>query len=122
MYAKLYAQVVASSLTQNETIDVRGVFFMMLAMADKGGERRAMEDKSGHVPGVDGAIARIINVPLGTFQEAVGRLSAPDPSSQSPDFDGRRLVPLEGTPGYFIVNYAKYARIATDEQRREYFR
>lgn len=112
MYAKLYAQVVASSLTENETIDVRGVFFMMMAMSDK----------SGNVPGVDKAIARLINVPLETFQRAVERLMLPDPTSQTPDFEGRRLLPLEGSPGYFIVNYVKYAGIVSDAHRREYFR
>lgn len=112
MFAKLYAQVVASSLTQNETIDVRGVFFMMLAMADKG----------GNVPGVDAAISRIMNVPVEVFQRAALRLQLPDPSSQSQDFEGRRIMPLEGTPGYFIVNYAKYSQIASDAQRREYLR
>lgn len=106
------AQVVASSLTQNETIDVRGVFFMMLAMADKG----------GNVCGVNGAIARIMNVPLEVFERAAARLQLPDPASQSGDFEGRRIVPLDGTPGFFIVNYAKYSQIASDAQRREYLR
>lgn len=112
MYAKLYAQVVASSLTQNEPIDVRGVFFMLLAMADRW----------GNVAGVDGALARIINVPLETFVNAVERLMQPDPASQSPEHEGRRLIRLEGSPGYFIVNYAKYAGIVSESQRREYFR
>lgn len=112
MYAKLYAQVVASSLTQNEPIDVRGVFFMLLAMADK----------SGNVAGTDPAISRIMNVPLEVFLNAAERLQAPDPASQSPEFEGRRIVPLDGTPGYFIVNYAKYSQIANDAQRREYLR
>jgi hypothetical protein len=112
MYAKLYAQVVLSSLTQNEPIEVRGVFFMLLAMADKG----------GNVAGVDAALARVINVPLGVFSMAVERLMQPDPTSQSPDYEGRRLIRLEDAPGYFIVNYAKYAGIANDTQRREYFR
>lgn len=112
MYAKLFAQVVASSLTHNETIDVRGVFFMLLAIADK----------EGHVPGVDASIARIINVPLETFERALERLMMPDPASQSQAFEGRRILRLEGNTGLFIVNYGKYQGILNDEQRRAYFR
>lgn len=112
MYAKLFAQVVNSSLTHTEPIEVRGVFFMMLAIADR----------VGNVPGIDPAIARIINVPLAQFQEAVGRLMTPDPYSQSQEEGGKRLVRLEGTPGYRIVNYEKYQSIVTDSHRREYLR
>jgi len=112
MYAKLYGQVVASSLTQNESIVVRGVFFMLLAVADKG----------GNVPGVDAAIARIINVPMDVFVESIDRLMRPDPLSQSKDEDGRRVVRLDETPGYRVVNYEKYSAITTDAQRRAYFR
>jgi hypothetical protein len=112
MYAKLFAQVVASSLTHNETIDVRGVFFMLLAIADK----------EGHVPGVDPSIARIINVPAKQFAAALERLMAPDEASQSQAFEGRRVMRLDGDTGLFIVNYAKYQGILNDEQRRAYFR
>lgn len=112
MYAKLFAQVVNSSLTHTEPIEVRGVFFMMLAMADI----------DGNIPGVDRSIARIINVPLDVFQRAVERLMAPDPESQSEEHEGRRLLPLEVGKGYRIVNYRKYQGIVTDAERRQYFR
>jgi hypothetical protein len=112
MYAKLFAQVVASSLTQNETIDVRGVFFMLLAVADR----------EGHVAGVDASIARIINVPMEVFGRALERLMQPDPESQSQMLEGRRVVRLEGKTGLWIVNYEKYQGILNDEQRRAYFR
>lgn len=112
MYAKLFAQVVSSSLTHNETIEVRGVFFMMLAIADR----------EGNVPGVDRSIARLINVPVEVFERAVERLMSPDSESQSPDEDGRRIVRLEAGKGYRIVNYEKYSGIVTDAERRTYFR
>ncbi len=112
MYAKLFAQVVASSLTENETIDVRGVFFMLLAIADR----------EGHVMGVDRSIARIINVPDDQFAKALERLMSPDPESQSDEHDGRRVIRLKDRTGLFIVNYQKYSGIVTDEQRRAYLR
>lgn len=112
MFAKLFHQVVYSSLTQKEPVFVRGVFFMLMAIADK----------SGSVLGTDEAIARIINVPIEEFTEALTALMAPDADSQSKEHEGRRIVRLDGIPGLFLVNYVKYAEIGSDEQRREYFR
>lgn len=112
VFAKLFHQVVASSLTQKEPIGVRGVFFMLLAIADK----------DGNVPGTDGAIARIINVPIGTFSKALKALMKPDPESNSKEEGGRRVIRMSTSPGLFLVNYGKYSGIANDEQRRAYFR
>lgn len=112
MFAKLYHQVVYSSLTQKEPVFVRGVFFMLMAIADRGGV----------VLGTDESIARIINVPIDEFNEALTALMKPDPDSQSKEHDGRRIIRLDGVPGLFLVNYVKYAEIGSDEQRREYFR
>ena len=39
-------------------------------------------------------------------QEALIRLSQPDPESRSDDFEGRRLVRVDG--GYIVLNYFKY--------------
>lgn len=82
----------------------------------------AIADKSGSVLGTDEAIARIINVPIEEFTEALTALMAPDADSQSKEHDGRRIVRLDGIPGLFLVNYVKYAEIGSEEQRREYFR
>lgn len=111
MYAKLFASVATSSLTDKVPIAFRGVFFMLIAIADKG----------GNVVGTDSSIARVINCPMDVFSDGVVELMKPDPESQSPDEDGRRLVRLD-VPGYRIVNYKKYSGIMTDEERRAYFR
>lgn len=37
---------------------------------------------------------------------ALERLGAPDPESRTPDFEGRRLVRVDG--GYIVLNYMKY--------------
>jgi hypothetical protein len=112
MFVKLFHQVVYSSLTQKEPVYVRGVFFMLMAIADK----------SGAILGTDESIARIINVPMEEFESALGALMAEDPDSQSKEYGGRRVVRLESAPGLFLVNYVKYSEIGSDEQRREYFR
>lgn len=112
MYGKIFSQLVYSSLTQNETIETRGVFFMLIAIADK----------SGCVLGTDEAVARVINVPQEQFDAALVKLMSPDASSASKEYEGRRVIRLQEQPGLFLVNYEKYAEIASDEERREYFR
>jgi len=111
MYAKIFRDVLFSSLTESQPIEVRGVFFMLLAAADK----------DGKILGVDSAIARVINVPLGLFQGAVEALMAPDPQSKPDEFQGRRLMRLEGGVGLLITKYREYSGIKTDDERRAYF-
>lgn len=72
--------------------------------------------------GADAAIARVINVPLEEFKEAVRALNSPDAKSGSKEYEGRRIVPIEHAPGYHIVNYVKYSGIKNDSERRDYFR
>lgn len=113
MYAKLFSrEVLMSSLTQYQPVENRGVFFMLIAAADK----------NGYVLGDDESIARVINVPMPTFSKALEAMMAPDAKSKSKEYDGRRIIRLEDSPGLFIVNYEKYSGIGSDEQRREYFR
>jgi len=111
MYAKLFGTVITSSLTQKEPIEVRGVFFMLLAIADK----------DGNVPGSEASIARVINVPIAIFRRAIVALSAPDLESNSKAEDGRRIVGLGEQPGFKIVTYEKWSGIRTDEERRAYY-
>lgn len=112
MYAKLFQQVLTSSLTENEPVDVRGVFFMLMAAADR----------AGNVLGSDATIARIINVPMDQFKRCLEALMKPDPQSRSLEYEGRRVIPLERGLGYLLPSYVKYSGTMTDEQRREYFR
>lgn len=111
MYVKLFSMVISSSLTQNQPIEVRGVFFMLLAMADS----------SGVVYGSDETIARLMNVPLGQFVSALEALMAPEESSKTPDEEGRRVIRLERSIGLKIVNYEAYSQIRNESDRRAYF-
>lgn len=112
MYAKLFRDVLTSSLNETEPIEVRGVFFLLLAAADK----------DGNVLGSDMTIARIINVPLDQFQRCVEALMKPDATSRCELHEGRRLIRMERGLGYVLPAYPKYSGITTDDERREYFR
>src|SRR6266849_2536232 len=111
MYSKLFSSIVNSSLME-ESVIVRYVFLMLLAVADQ----------LGFVAGTDLALARKFNVNLLEFQEAVKVLMAPDPGSNNRDHEGRRVIPSEGERGYILVSYRKYSAIKSEEGRRDYMR
>jgi hypothetical protein len=52
-------------------------------------------------------------------KEALVRLCSPEPESRTPDFEGRRMVRIDG--GFLVLNYAKYREkdyTAADRMRR----
>lgn len=95
-----------------ESVNVRYVFMMMLAVADP----------SGVVVGTDVAISRRLNIPLQEFRNCLEILSKPDPESNSPKHEGRRIVQSDTERGYLIVNYSTYRGIKDEQDRREYMR
>jgi len=111
MYAKLFSRIAQSSLME-EKVTTRYVFMMMLALSDRHGE----------VIGTDVAIARMMNVPKNDFCESLKPLLEPDPDSNSPAEEGRRIIPSENGRGYKIVNYLNYRDIKSDDEKREYMR
>ncbi len=111
MYAKLFSRITESSLME-QPVPTRYVFLALLAIADP----------KGHVIGTDIALARRINIPLNSFQEAVRNLMEPDPDSNSTSEDGRRLVPSDCGRGYRLVNYLAYRNARDEDHRREYMR
>lgn len=82
----------------------------MLAMMDARGE------VFGSVPG----LTRRANVTREECERALASFMAPDPDSRTPDFEGRRIEPIEG--GWRLLNHAKYAAIRDEAERREYKR
>lgn len=111
MYAKLFSRIAQSSLME-ERVNTRYVFMMMLALSDRHGD----------VIGTDVAIARMINVPLDEFIEAIETLMLPDDDSNSHIEDGRRIIPSESGRGYKVVNYEAYRLMKSDDEKREYMR
>ena len=64
-------------------------------------------------PGLYGFVAAagpgIVRMAMADADEGIAaleRLGAPDPESRTPDFDGRRLVRVDG--GYIVLNFFKY--------------
>lgn len=109
MFGKIFEQIYDSSIAEDWTLRVVFQDFIVLS------------DIDGIVNRTPEAISRRTNVPLEIVQKAIAKLEAPDPMSQSPEYEGRRLLRLdEHRPwGWQIVNYKRYRDIASDEQRRE---
>jgi len=109
-FAKLFASIAESSINEAE-LHVRWFFAIMLAKADS----------KGLCYGTPAALARIANVPQDKAEDALRHLQTPDPTSTSPDQEGRRVIPLGGNL-WQIVNYQRYRDTRSDDERREYKR
>ena len=105
-YTKLFNSIITSSLWL-EPDQTRLVWITMLAIADKNGEVQAS------VPG----LARLAGVTIEGCESALKALLSPDPHSRTKVLQGRRIVEIDG--GWELVNYAKYRRMASEEDARE---
>lgn len=112
VFAKIFGQIFDSSIANNHVH--RHIFMDLLVLADS----------DGVVDMTMEAISRRTNVPLPLVQEAVEALCSPDSMSNSPQEEGRRLLPIdERKPwGWQIVNYHHYRKIRDEESRRTYMR
>jgi hypothetical protein len=103
-FTKLVPEIVQSSLW-NEAAEIRCVWIAMIAT----------KDDAGYVRGDARTIARVANVSLESATAALDRFQKPDPSSHTPDNEGRRIMPAPG--GWIILNHAIYR--ARDDVYRE---
>jgi len=112
MYAKVFSQILDSSIAENYS--TRHVFMDFLVLADK----------DGIVDMTVTAISRRTNVPQPIIEAAISELTSPDPNSRSHLEDGRRLVPLEPNRswGWRVVNYVNYCKLRDETGRKEYMR
>jgi len=108
-YTKLFNSILASSIW-SEPDHTRIVWITMLAMADKDG------DVAAALPG----LAALSRIDIARCKEAVAKLEAPDEFSRTSEFDGRRIEKIDG--GWRILNYMKFKRLLSIEERREYLR
>ena len=110
-FTKLVPEIVLSSIW-NESPEVRCVWIAMLAT----------KDENGYVRGNAASLARIANVSLESAKEAIEKFQLPDPESNTPDNDGRRIQAVPG--GWFVLNHALYRgkdyREYEAERKREY--
>lgn len=82
----------------------------MLAMVDRNGEVYAS------IPG----LAKRAGVTLAECESALECLSSPDKYSRTKENDGRRIEEIDG--GWVLLNHAKYRKILSHEERKEYNR
>ena len=108
MFAKVFAQILDSSLAEN--YQVRLVFEDLLKLADEDGVVDITRE----------SIARRTNVPLQIVAHGISELEKPDSTSRSPNNEGRRIVRLDEHRdwGWRIVNFLKYRESATKEMLR----
>lgn len=104
MYGVIMADIVDSSLMAEGGKVTCWVFSMMVAHADK--DHCLRKDPR--------TFAKQIDCTQEEFERAISILTKPDPHSNIPDSDGRRVIPLselpekEGNRGWFIVNREHY--------------
>lgn len=74
----------------------------------------------GFVAAAGVGILRVACIDHAPGMQALKELGAPDPESRSNEFDGRRMVRVNG--GYLILNYMKYREMdhTTAERSRRY--
>lgn len=108
MYVKLYNQILDSSIAENRRL--RHFFIDLLLCCDR----------DGNVIMTPEAIKRKTGADIEEVLWGLSELSKPDPSSLSPDNDGRRIAPLDGHGyGWRVLNYARYRDIKSENQMRE---
>lgn len=112
MYGKIFKQMYKGTLAMVGPWQALVTFQQMIVLADIDG----MVDMTAD------AIARETTIPIDVINIGIEALERPDPESRSPDEEGRRIIRLRENCswGWKIVNYAKYRKIQSEEQRAEY--
>lgn len=80
-----------------------------------------LADSEGFVDITPQAMAARTSIPLEIIQRGIELLSQPDQYSRTPDCDGKRIELVDDNRpwGWRIVNYVKYCRIVSAEEKRE---
>jgi len=114
VYTKVFRQMFDGSLATVGPWEAMVTFQQFLILADRFGD----VDMTAEV------ISRTSTIPLEIIRKGIAVLTQPDPSSRSPEEDGRRLVLIAPHRdwGWKIVNYEHYSKIRSAEERREYKR
>jgi hypothetical protein len=103
-YSKLFSSIIHSTVWR-EPDHIRLVWITMLAMKDRDGMVEAS------IPGL--ADAARVGIPQ--CEEALLRLSSPDPYSRTPNYEGRRISDVPG--GWEILNHEIYQEKDSPEDR-----
>ncbi len=77
----------------------------------------ALADQYGRVQGSFPGLAHAAGVSLDETAQALDYLRAPDPHSQTKDYEGRRIEDADG--GWLVLNYVNYREFRTEAQVKE---
>ncbi len=108
-YTKLFSSILHSTIWQEQN-EIKVLWITMLAMADKDGIVAAA------IPG----LAKMAGISIACTEEGLNKFMSPDKFSRTPDHEGRRIEVADG--GWRLLNYPKYRRLMSAEERREYER
>ena len=106
-FVKLSKNILDSTIFE-EPYHVRLVWISCLLLADKNGNFRCTPQ----------ALARRANVTLEEAEDALNRLTSPDPNSTSPEADGRRIE-IVSQNEFSITNFKKYKLMKDPDEERE---
>ncbi len=107
MYVKLFSHMLDSSIANNRKL--RHFFTDLLLCADP----------DGNVMMTKESIAARIRTSLSEVEWGIKELLKPDPTSNHPEMEGRRIIALEGHGyGWQIVNYKLYRDMKSAAQMR----
>lgn len=123
MFGKIHGTIFDSTLVADGGLLPTYIFMSMCALADRNGivavAGRSLYSKLGLDIG-------IVKASIEEFEAGLEFLCAPDPDSQSPEMEGRRIVRLRDMPemesnrGYYVVNYQQYAqKVDLDKKRAQ---
>lgn len=104
-FSKLFSDIIHSTVWREE-MHVKVVWITMLAMADRHGQVMAS------VPG----LADAAKVTLEQCLDALEKFQLPDEYSRTKDYDGRRIMEIDG--GWLLFNYEKFRDRKDDEEQR----
>ncbi len=108
MFVKLFTQILDSSIADNRRL--RHFFTDLLLCSDA----------KGFVMMTPTAIARRIGTTVEEVEWGLSELEKPDPHSKTPDYEGRRIMRLDGVGyGWLIINYESYRALKDGDQMRE---
>jgi hypothetical protein len=78
----------------------------------------ALQQRGGLIDAHPSYIATISGIPQADIEAAIARFCQPDPSSRTPDHDGRRLEPIPDAGfGWRVLNHRKYQEKARLEAK-----
>lgn len=108
-YNKIVPEIIESSIW-NESAETRCVWIMFIST----------KDENGYVRGDSRTLARKANVTVEAVEAALQCFQNPDPTSHTPDNEGRRIIPAPG--GWTVLNHDIYRQIGMSEANKTYWK